>query len=105
MPTFWLSVQKHAAKLGHVLSLQGFVLGQYAMLWAMANPDKIDKLVVLNTPLGQNTKLRPELAAYKAKMAFMRPDPNVSNLTIQQCMLTWHYLPFPVTMHAWHSLP
>lgn len=54
------------------------MLGQYAILWAMSNPDKVNKLIVLNTPLGRKTKLRPELAAYKAKMAFMRPDPNVS---------------------------
>ena len=88
----------------HVLTLQGFVLGQYAMLWAMANPDKIDKLVVLNMPLGQKTKLRPELAAYKAKMAFMRPDPNVSKCNIT-ALHSWHHSPFLWQLHVWHSLP
>ena len=60
-------------------ALQGFVLGQYAMLWAMQNPDKVEKMVILNTPLGLKTKLRPELAAYKNRMAFLRPDPKVRN--------------------------
>ncbi|DBB04005.1 TPA: hypothetical protein ACH3X1_013066 [Trebouxia sp. C0004] len=55
--------------------VQGFILGQYAMLWAMQNPDKVEKMVVLNTPLGAKSKLRPELAAYKNRMAFLRPDP------------------------------
>ncbi|KAL3139633.1 hypothetical protein ABBQ38_003949 [Trebouxia sp. C0009 RCD-2024] len=55
--------------------VQGFILGQYALLWAMQNPDKVEKLVILNTPLGLKTKLRPELAAYKNRMAFLRPDP------------------------------
>ena len=62
------------------LSVQGFVLGQFAMLWALSHPDKIDKLVVLNTPVGRKSKLRPELAAYKQKMAMFRPDPKVSPL-------------------------
>lgn len=62
------------------LSLQGFILGQYAMLWALSNPDKVDKLVVLNTPVGRKSKLRPELAAYKTKIAMFRPDPKVSHI-------------------------
>ena len=48
------------------------------MLWAMQNPDKVEKMVILNTPLGAKSKLRPELAAYKNRMAFLRPDPQVS---------------------------
>ena len=52
-------------------------MGQYAFLWAMQNPDKVEKLVILNTPLGTKSKLRPELAAYKHRMAFLRPDPKV----------------------------
>lgn len=47
------------------------------MLWAMRNPDKVEKMVILNTPLGSKSKLRPELAAYKNRMAFLRPDPQV----------------------------
>ena len=50
------------------------------MLWAMQNPNKVEKMVILNTPLGLKTKLRPELAAYKNRMAFLRPDPKVRNL-------------------------
>lgn len=44
----------------------------------MQNPDKVEKVVILNTPLGVKTKLRPELAAYKNRMAFLRPDPKAS---------------------------
>ncbi len=49
------------------------------MLWAMQNPEKVEKMVILNTPLGSKSKLRPELAAYKNRMAFLRPDPKVSS--------------------------
>lgn len=65
--------------IGSCANLQGYILGQYAMLWAMQNPDKVEKMVVLNTPLGAKSKLRPELAAYKNRMAFLRPDPKVSS--------------------------
>ena len=44
----------------------------------MQNPNKIEKVIILNTPLGMKTKLRPELAAYKNRMAFLRPDPKAS---------------------------
>ena len=63
---------------------QGFVLGQYALLWAQQNADKVDRLLVLNTPLAKSSKLRPELAAYKAPLPFMRPgsvSPGVRNPT------------------------
>lgn len=36
--------------------------------------------MVLNTPLATNSKLRPELAAYKAPLPFMRPG-NVSRMS------------------------
>lgn len=52
---------------------QGFVLGQYGLLYALQKEDRIERLAILNTPLATNTKLRPELAAYKAPLAFMRP--------------------------------
>ena len=67
--------------------LQGFILGQYAMLWAMQHPDQVEKIIVLNTPLGRQCKLRPELAAYKNKMSFLRPDPQVSQpfLSASEC--------------------
>ena len=59
-----------------VLITHGYILGQVAMLWAARNQDKVAKLVVLNTPLSLKSKLRPELAAYKAPLAFMRPKPD-----------------------------
>ena len=71
------------------------------MLWAMQNPDKVEKMIVLNTPLGRQSKLRPELAAYKNRMAFLRPDPKASlthlpargSLQKHNCCLT--QLPVP----------
>lgn len=35
--------------------------------------DNVAKLIILNTPLSLKTPLRPELAAYKAPLPFMRP--------------------------------
>ena len=63
---------------------QGFVLGQYALLWAQQNADKVDRLLVLNTPLAKSSKLRPELAAYKAPLPFMRPGSVSHGLTVAQ---------------------
>ena len=60
------------------LGLQGFVLSQYAMLWAAENPGRVERLLMFNTPLNRKTKLRPELAAYKSRLAFTRPDPKVT---------------------------
>lgn len=54
----------------------GFVLGQYGLLWALRHRQDIQHLAILSTPLGQNTSLRPELAAYKAAVPFMRPKPH-----------------------------
>jgi pimeloyl-ACP methyl ester carboxylesterase len=59
-----------------VLLSHGYILGQVALLWAARNQDKVAKLVILNTPLSLRSKLRPELAAYKAPLAFMRPKPD-----------------------------
>ena len=59
-----------------VLVTHGYILGQIGMLWAAQNQDKVAKLVILNTPLSLKSKLRPELAAYKAPLAFMRPKPD-----------------------------
>ncbi|KAL6764006.1 Alpha/Beta hydrolase protein [Haematococcus lacustris] len=55
------------------LVVQGYVLSQYALLWAQQNERKVSRLLILNTPLSTNSKLRPELAAYKTPLAFMRP--------------------------------
>lgn len=54
----------------------GFVLGQYGLLWALQRSSDVGKLVILDTPLGLNTKLRPELAAYKSPLPFLRPRPD-----------------------------
>ena len=55
-----------AESLSHTLTLtQGFVLGQYGMLYALKNPDKIDKLVILNTPLQRKTPLPAILSKLK----------------------------------------
>ncbi|KAI7838120.1 hypothetical protein COHA_008051 [Chlorella ohadii] len=53
--------------------VHGFVLGQYGLLWALDNDESVAKLIVLNTPLGLKTPLRPELAAYKNPVPFLRP--------------------------------
>ena len=55
----------------------GFVLGQYGMLWALQHPNDVAKMYIINTPVGANTKLRPDLAPYKNPMSFMRPKPEV----------------------------
>ena len=53
--------------------LQGYILGQYGLLYALENEQSVAGLVVLNTPLGLKTPLRPELAAYKSPLPFLRP--------------------------------
>ncbi|GIL86908.1 hypothetical protein Vretimale_15552 [Volvox reticuliferus] len=55
------------------LVVQGFVLGQYGLLYALEHPDQISRLLILNTPVALNAKLRPELAAYKSPLPFLRP--------------------------------
>jgi hypothetical protein len=53
-----------------------FVLGQYGLLWALKHAEDISHLVILGTPLGLNTPLRPELAPYKHPVPFLRPKPD-----------------------------
>ncbi len=69
-PPAQLTVLVHAA---YCTCTQGFVLGQYGLLYALEHPDQVARLCILNTPLALNAKLRPELAAYKAPLPFMRP--------------------------------
>ncbi|KAF8067235.1 choline monooxygenase [Scenedesmus sp. PABB004] len=58
----------------YALVVQGYVLGQYGLLHALEAPeDAVSRLFVLNTPLALSSKLRPELAAYKSPLPFMRP--------------------------------
>jgi pimeloyl-ACP methyl ester carboxylesterase len=40
-----------------VIIMQGFVLGQYGLTWALKHPERVAKLVILNTPLTQGGKL------------------------------------------------
>lgn len=58
--------------------VQGFVLGQFGLLYALEHEEQIDRLFILNTPLSLKSKLRPELAAYKSPVPFLRPG-NVSS--------------------------
>ena len=48
---------KIGVKEPFVLVTQGFILGQYGLLYALKNADMIEKLVVFNTPLERKTKL------------------------------------------------
>jgi hypothetical protein len=52
---------------------QGYVLGQYGLLHALEHQQDVARLLILNTPLAVKTKLRPELAAYKNPLPFLRP--------------------------------
>ena len=49
------------------------MLGQFGLLYAQQNLDIIQKLVILNTPVDVKSALRPELAAYKNPISFLRP--------------------------------
>ncbi len=49
------------------------MLGQFGLLHALQHEEQVERLFILNTPLARSTKLRPELAAYKAPLPFMRP--------------------------------
>lgn len=62
----------------HLLLCQGYILGNFGLLYALQHADQVERLLILNTPLATNTKLRPELAAYKNSIAFMRPAKDVS---------------------------
>jgi hypothetical protein len=59
------------------------VLGQYGLLYALEHEDQVERLFILNTPLATNSKLRPELAAYKSPIPFLRPG-NVSTCPLVQ---------------------
>mmetsp|Transcript_37709 Transcript_37709/g.63380 ORF Transcript_37709/g.63380 Transcript_37709/m.63380 type:complete len:430 (+) Transcript_37709:3-1292(+) len=47
-----------------VFITQGYILGQYGILFAAENPDLVEKLVILNTPLGAKSKLPAPLSSY-----------------------------------------
>ncbi|MEW5303240.1 MAG: hypothetical protein WDW36_005948 [Sanguina aurantia] len=55
------------------LIVHGFIMGQFGLLYAQQHPEQVSRLLVLNTPVSKDTKLRPELAPYKAPFSFMRP--------------------------------
>lgn len=83
--------------------MQGYILSQYGLLYALEHSDKIERLLLLNTPLALNTKLRPELAAYKSPLPFMRPG-NVSGGS-ESCMSSVHHLAPLATAPPWHWAP
>lgn len=74
---------------------QGFVLSQYALLWALANEGLVDKLIIINSPLAAKSQLRPELAAYKNPIAFLRPKADkvhaqAALCTVAHCCIVLH---------------
>jgi len=61
------------SKKPFALMVQGYVLGQVGLLYALRDEQNIAKLIILNTPLALNSKLRPELGAYQNPIPFLRP--------------------------------
>jgi pimeloyl-ACP methyl ester carboxylesterase len=47
------------------LMVQGFVYGQYALIWGLENPDLVQRIIVLNTPLRPGTPLPFVLQQYQ----------------------------------------
>ena len=45
----------------------------FASLHYTQNDSKVSRLMILNTPLSLNTKLRPGLAEFKSPIPFLRP--------------------------------
>jgi pimeloyl-ACP methyl ester carboxylesterase len=68
----------HVFGVDNYTALQGYILGQYGLLYALENEQSVAALVILNTPLGVKTPLRPELAAYKSPLPFLRPKAGAS---------------------------
>lgn len=66
---------------------QGFVMGQFGLLYALKHPEQVCRLLVLNTPVSKDTKLRPELAPYKAPFAFMRPGNVSEQRALTKCVV------------------
>lgn len=48
-----------------ILVTQGYVTSQYGNLWALANPNRIEKLVLLNQPLLPTSKIPFILQQYR----------------------------------------
>lgn len=82
---FDYSIDSYVAELQQVISqlplskkpvaliVQGYILGQAGLLYALREEHNIAKLIILNTPLALNSKLRPELGAYQNPIPFFRP--------------------------------
>ena len=66
------------------LVVQGFVYSQYALLWALENPSRVDRVVVLNTPLLPGTELPFVLKQYTL--------PIVQNFVAQDAMRSERFL-------------
>ena len=67
------ALPKSGGKSSVSLVVHGYVLGQAAVLYAASHPDVVEKVVALNVPFGSKAKLRPELAAYKSPIGFLKP--------------------------------
>lgn len=67
------ALPKSGSKSSVSLIVHGYVLGQAAILYACRHPEVVERVVALNVPFGRKAKLRPELAAYKSAISFMKP--------------------------------
>mmetsp|Transcript_30960 Transcript_30960/g.72388 ORF Transcript_30960/g.72388 Transcript_30960/m.72388 type:complete len:444 (+) Transcript_30960:3-1334(+) len=66
------------------LMVQGYVYGQYALIWGQENPDKVQRIIVLNTPLQTGTALPFPLQQYQL--------PIVSSFVAQDAMRAERFL-------------
>lgn len=66
------------------LVVQGF-LGVYGLLYALENPDRIDRLVILNTPLGPEAKVPWKIQQMTLPLAgeMMTQDPLLVDRTLE----------------------
>lgn len=66
------------------LVVQGFIYSQYALLWALENPSRVDRIVVLNTPVLPGTEMPFVLKQYTI--------PIVCNFVAQDAMRSERFL-------------
>jgi len=66
------------------LVVQGFIYSQYALMWALENPARVDRIVVLNAPLKAGTEMPFVLKQYTL--------PIVSNFVAQDAMRAERFL-------------
>jgi pimeloyl-ACP methyl ester carboxylesterase len=66
------------------LVVQGFIYSQYALMWALENPSRVDRIVILNAPLKAGTEMPFVLKQYTL--------PIVSNFVAQDAMRAERFL-------------